>query len=87
MAILNTYTILFSSVLILGPMSIASTSEKGAISPVVITGNGVGRCPSDEERQADRELLYSLIESIYSAELQQHSKLWSWTLEMSLLLE
>ena len=69
MAILNTYTAFFSLVLLLGPMTIASTSP---ISPVALAGNGVGGCPSDEDRQDALQMLQSRTERILQ-DLQNRS--------------
>ena len=57
--------ILFVLVFALGTTVSANVPENVvSLSPYVIPGNGVNECPSDEDRQAARQLLQSITESV-----------------------
>ena len=60
MAQLQSIAILCVLLLALGTTVSANEQQ----SPVVISGNGVNRCPSDEDRQTARQLLHSITDQV-----------------------
>ena len=64
MARLQSITILYMFMIALGTTVSANEQESSRTDLVVIPGNGVNKCPSDEDRQAARQLLHSIAERV-----------------------
>ena len=66
MAQLQSIAILCLLMLVLGTAVSANKQESVRTDLVVIPGNGGNGCPSDEDRQAARQLLHSIVLQNYS---------------------